>query len=226
MSDCLLYVISPTEIIDLPKFSDDCARLIATGGEKIGAFQLRLKQKGSGSGKRLTDYAANPDEIKRVSEVLLPQFKAAGISYILNDDAELAQEIGADGVHLGQEDGDVRLARSILGEDAVIGVTCHASKHLAMVAGEAGADYVAFGAFYPTTSKSEQALEHWGVPSLDIIEWWTSAIELPCVAIGGINPQNAVPLIAAGADFIAAISSIWNHEVSVEQAMREFLQVL
>jgi thiamine-phosphate pyrophosphorylase len=226
MSDCLLYIISPPEIVDLNKFYDDCARLIQTGGKKIGAFQLRLKQKGSGLGERLTDYAANDDEIKRVSDMLLPLFKAHEICYILNDNAQLAEEIGADGVHLGQEDGDVRLARQILGEDAVIGVTCHASRHLAMVAGEAEADYVAFGAFYPTTSKTNEALEHWGVPTIEIIEWWTTTIELPCVAIGGINPQNAAPLVAAGADFIAAISSIWNAVGGVEQAVRDFLRVL
>ncbi len=232
MSDCLLYLISPPQIIDLATYQTQCLRVIeaAAKSQKIGAFQLRLKNIGSAltseTSERLTDFAASADEIKRISEVLIPIFQDAKICFILNDDAKLAAEIGADGVHLGQEDGDIKAARELLGDDAVIGITCHASRHLAMEAGEAGADYVAFGAFYPTTSKSEQALKHWGVPNPEIIRWWTDLIEVPCVAIGGITPQNAQILVQNGADFVAAISSVWAHPISPEEAIKEFMTVL
>jgi thiamine-phosphate pyrophosphorylase len=227
MSDCLLYLISPPQIIDLQAFRTQCLNVIEAGAasQNIGAFQLRLKTQNS-AGERLTDFAAPADEIKRVANVLLPIFQDAGICFILNDDAALAAEIGADGVHLGQEDSNIKNARELLGEEAAIGVTCHASRHLAMEAGEAGADYVAFGAFYPTTSKSEAALQHWGAPTPEIISWWTEISEVPCVAIGGITPQNAKPLIDAGADFIAAISSIWNHHENPQAAIKEFIQIL
>jgi thiamine-phosphate pyrophosphorylase len=227
MSDCLLYLISPPQIIDLKTFQEQCLQVIEAGAasQKIGAFQLRLKTPNS-AGERLTDFAAPSDEIRKVADALLPIFQDAGICFILNDDAALAAEIGADGVHLGQEDSNIKNARELLGDEAAIGVTCHASRHLAMEAGEAGADYVAFGAFYPTTSKSEVALQHWGVPTTEIISWWTEVSEVPCVAIGGITPQNAKPLIEAGADFIAVISSVWNHPISPQAAMIEFVNIL
>jgi thiamine-phosphate pyrophosphorylase len=226
MSDCLLYLISPPIIPDLATFHEQCKAVIGAGGDKIGAFQLRLKQQGSAAGVRLTDLPADDDTIRAATDLLFPLFQQAEISFILNDNATLAAELGVDGVHVGQEDDDISHARQLLGEDAVIGVSCHASRHLAMVAGEAGADYVAFGAFYPTTSKSPESLAHYGTPALDILEWWTSIIEIPCVAIGGITPHNAAPIIEAGADFIAALSSVWQHPVAPEAAVREFLSIL
>ncbi len=124
-------------------------------------------------------------------------------------------------MHLGQEDGDPREARQILGPTAQIGVTCHGSRHLAMEAGDAGADYVAFGAFYPTTTKET---EH--RPELSILSWWTTLFELPCVAIGGITPVNAPPLIAAGADFLAVCGAVWNAEEGPAEAVRAFEAIL
>jgi hypothetical protein len=121
---------------------------------------------------------------------------------------------GADGVHVGQEDlasTSLKRIRKIIGKDAVLGVTCHASRHLAMEAGEEEADYVAFGAFYPTTSKPKEKLEKWGTPTPELLEWWSEQSTLPCVAIGGITPQNLAPLVQAGADFVAVITGIWNH---------------
>jgi thiamine-phosphate pyrophosphorylase len=131
----------------------------------------------------------------------------AGTAFIVNDSMSLAKRLGADGVHLGQSDGDVREARALLGPTAQIGVTCHDSRHLAMEAGEAGADYVAFGAFYPTTTKPSDYR-----PAPAILSWWASVFEIPCVAIGGITAANAGPLVAAGADFLAVCQAVWSAE--------------
>jgi thiamine-phosphate pyrophosphorylase len=141
-------------------------------------------------------------------------------AFIVNDSMALAKRLGADGVHLGQSDGDVREARALLGPGAQIGRTCHDSRHLAMEAGEAGADYVAFGAFYPTTTKPSPYRPH---PS--ILSWWSALFEIPCVAIGGITPGNAQPLIDAGADFVAVCQAVWGQEDPGE-AVRRFGEVL
>jgi thiamine-phosphate pyrophosphorylase len=141
-------------------------------------------------------------------------------AFIVNDSISLAKRLGADGVHLGQQDASVKEARELLGRDAQIGVTCHDSRHLAMDAGEAGADYVAFGAFYPTTTKE---VSHQADPAL--LGWWSTIFELPCVAIGGITADNAAPLIAAGADFIAVAGAVWNNEDPVA-AVRRFAPLL
>jgi thiamine-phosphate pyrophosphorylase len=129
------------------------------------------------------------------------------VAFIVNDSISLAKRLGADGVHLGQSDGNVADARARLGRDAQIGVTCHASRHLAMEAGEAGADYVAFGAFFPTKTK---VVEYRAEP--EILTWWQSLFELPCVAIGGIDPENAGPLVKAGADFLAVSGAVWQND--------------
>ena len=131
----------------------------------------------------------------------------AGACFIVNDSIALAKRLGADGVHLGQSDGDPRQARAELGPDAQIGRTCHDSRHLAMEAGEAGCDYVAFGAFYPTTTKPS----HYR-PDPVILSWWSAIAEIPCVAIGGITPINAAPLVKAGADFVAVCQAVWGHD--------------
>src|SRR3546814_733705 len=143
------------------------------------------------------------------------------VAFILNDRMDLAHQLGADGVHLGQGDGDPREARRLLGPAAQIGVTCHDSRHLAMEAGEAGADYVAFGAFYPTTTKDSMHR-----PDPAILGWWSTLFEIPCVAIGGITPANARPLIDAGADFLAVSSAVWNHPEGPADAVRAFRDVL
>jgi thiamine-phosphate pyrophosphorylase len=120
-------------------------------------------------------------------------------------------------VHVGQEDGSYEDARLAVGADAIVGVTCHDSRHLAMEAGEAGADYVAFGAFFPTTTKDAK-----GKPELDILEWWSGVFTLPCVAIGGITPDNCAPLVKAGADFLAVLSAVWQHPDGPAAAVKLF----
>jgi thiamine-phosphate diphosphorylase len=138
-----------------------------------------------------------------VLKAVHPSLRVA-VSDPLEERLALARRLGADGVHLGQGDGDVRDAREELGREVQIGVTCHASRDLALAAGEAGADYVAFGAFFPSTTKSS---EH--RPELDLLTWWQTMIELPCVAIGGITPANCGPLVRAGADFLAMSAAVW-----------------
>lgn len=187
---CQLYVVSPPAIV-VPAFTESLKA--ALGGGPVAAFQLRLKDVGD-------------DDVLRACEALLPVCNAHDVAFILNDSAALAKKSGADGVHLGQGDGSIKDARALLGADAQIGRTCHDSRHLAMEAGEAGADYVAFGAFHDTTTKPS----HYR-PTPDILTWWTTISQLPCVAIGGIFPENAAPLVAAGADFIAVVRAVWDH---------------
>ena len=201
---CQLYLISPSAIDT--GFADRLARAIDAG--PVAAFQLRLKG--------LDEHA-----IARAAEPLQRVCADREVAFIVNDSMGLAKRIGADGVHLGQGDGDAREARALLGPAAQIGVTCHDSRHLAMEAGEAGADYVAFGSFYPTTTKE---VRHHPDPS--ILGWWTTLFELPCVAIGGITPANAAPLIEAGADFLAVCSAVWNAADGEEAAVRAFAKVL
>jgi thiamine-phosphate pyrophosphorylase len=187
---CQIYVISPPAI-DVA-FADRLKSVFEAA--PVAAFQLRLKG--------LLDEHA----IARAGEPLQRLCADHDVAFIINDSMALAKRMGADGVHLGQSDGDPREARDLLGRDAQIGVTCHNSRHLAMEAGEAGADYVAFGAFYPTTTKS---VDYHADP--DLLTWWSGLFEIPCVAIGGITADNALPLIKAGADFIAVSGAVWNH---------------
>lgn len=183
-----LYLISPLEVGGA--FPDRLARALDAG--PVAAFQFRVKG--------LDEHAA-----ARLAEPLQTICAARDVAFIVNDSIALAKRLGADGVHLGQDDGDPREARERLGRQVQIGVTCHASRHLAMDAGEAGADYVAFGAFFPTTTKT---VEHHAEP--DILTWWQTFFELPCVAIGGITPDNCRSLADAGADFIAVSGAVWN----------------
>jgi thiamine-phosphate pyrophosphorylase len=205
-----LYLISPPQI-DLSVFVKTLEE--AFSGGDVGAFQLRLKN-------------ISDEEILQAAKVLLPICRAREVAFIMNDRPDLAVKCGADGVHIGQDDGSVAETRKIVGDDMVIGVSCHDSRHLAMVAGENGADYVAFGAFYPTTSKSAEALAKYGTPTPDILAWWREYMVLPSVAIGGINPQNALPLVQAGADFIAVINAVWNHPKGAKVAVEEFNGVI
>jgi len=194
---CQLYLISPPAIDET--FVD---------GGKVAAFQLRLKG--------IDDHA-----IAALAGPIQALCAEREVAFIINDSIGLAKRLNADGVHLGQEDGDPREARKQLGPKVQIGVTCHDSRHLAMEAGEAGADYVAFGAFYPTTTKETT---HRAEPS--ILGWWTTLFELPCVAIGGITPDNAAPLIAAGADFLAVSGTVWNHPEGPKAGVAAFASVL
>ncbi len=183
-----LYLISPQDVDgDFP------ARLErALDAGPVAAFQFRVKD-------------VDQHEAARLAQPLLEICRARDVAFVVNDSVALAKRLEADGVHLGQQDGDVRDAREELGREVQIGVTCHGSRHFAMDAGEAGADYVAFGAFYPSNTKPT---EH--RPEPEILEWWQGLFELPCVAIGGITPENCTPLIEAGADFIAVCGAVWN----------------
>lgn len=199
---CQLYLISPLEVSG--RFPDRLARALDSGA--VAAFQLRVK-------------GIDQHEATRLAEPLQRICADREVAFIINDSIALAKRLGADGVHLGQDDGDPREARSLLGPAAQIGVTCHDSRHLAMEAGEAGADYVAFGAFYPTSTKE---VRHRPDPS--ILAWWATMFELPSVAIGGITPDNATPLVEAGADFVAVSGAIWRG--NEEEAVKAFASIL
>jgi thiamine-phosphate pyrophosphorylase len=187
---CRLYLISPQEVGGL--FPDRLKAALEPG--VAAAFQLRVKER-------------SEDEVARLAEPLQRICADHDVAFIVNDSMVIAKRLGADGVHLGQGDGDVRDAREMLGPSAQIGKTCHDSRHLAMEAGEAGADYVAFGAFYPTLTKPSDYR-----PQPSILTWWSRLFEIPCVAIGGITPANARPLVEAGADFLAVSNSIWGND--------------
>ncbi len=199
---CQLYLVSPLDTGG--DFPDRLARALDAG--PVAAFQFRVK-------------GVDSHEAARLAQPLLELCRARDVAFLVNDSVALARRLGADGVHLGQGDGDPREARAALGPRAQIGVTCHASRDLAITAGEAGADYVAFGAFHPTTTK---AVEHRADP--EILTWWSRLAELPCVAIGGITPANAAPLIAAGADFLAVSGAVWGGDEAA--AVRAFAKVM
>lgn len=201
---CQLYLISPLDVDG--DFPDRLTAALDAG--PVAAFQFRVK-------------GLEQHEAARLAEPLQAICAARDVAFIVNDDVALAKRLDADGVHLGQDDGDPREARRELGANAQIGVTCHASRHLAMEAGEAGADYVAFGAFYPTTTK---AVEHQAEP--EILEWWQGMFELPCVAIGGITTDNARVLVDAGADFLAVSGAVWAHADGPAAAVQAFSALL
>lgn len=197
---CQLYLITP------PKIDDGFAAVLteALDAGDVAALQLRLK-----------DHTT--DEIRTLAPPLIKLAQARGVAVIMNDRAELAAELGCDGVHLGQQDGRVKDARAVMGKGAMIGVTCHDSRHLAMVAGEAGADYVAFGAFFETDTKQAPSRA-----TPDVLAWWVELFELPCVAIGGITVENAAGLIAAGADFLAVSGGVWRYPDGPAAAVKAF----
>lgn len=201
---CLLYLISPLDVGG--DFPDRLTEALDAG--PVAAFQFRVK-------------GLDQHEAAALAEPLQAICAAREVAFIVNDDVALAKRLEADGVHLGQEDGDPRVARKELGPTAQIGVTCHASRHMAMEAGEAGADYVAFGAFYPTKTKT---VEHHAEP--EILEWWQGMFELPCVAIGGITPENGGALVEAGADFLAVSGAVWNDPEGPAAAVGKFAKLL
>jgi len=202
MTQCQLYLISPLDVGGA--FPDRLARALDAG--PVAAFQFRVKD--------IDEHRA-----ARLAETLQALCAARDVAFIVNDSISLAKRIGADGVHLGQDDGTVAEARQRLGREAQIGVPCHNSRHLAMEAGEAGADYVAFGAFFPTQTKQT---EYRAEP--DLLTWWQDLFEIPCVAIGGITPENCAPLVAAGADFLAVSHAVWGGNEAA--AVRAFAVVL
>jgi len=191
MNTCRLYLITPPVIADADAFARQLEDALSAGD--VAALQIRLKD-------------VPPDHIRAVTRVLAPIAHRHGVAVLMNDHVDLAKELRLDGVHVGQSDTPYKEARRILGAEAMIGVTCHNSRHLAMEAAEAGADYVAFGAFYPTTTK---AVEH--MAELETLSIWQESMEIPCIAIGGITAANAAEIAAAGADFIAVSAAVWNH---------------
>ena len=157
------------------------------------------------------------DAIRQAALTLAPVAQSRDVAFLLNDRPDLAAETGCDGVHVGQQDSSYDEARALVGDDAIVGVTCHDSRHFAMVAAERGADYVAFGAFYPTATKD--AIGH---PDAEILKWWSEMMTVPSVAIGGITAANCAPLVKAGADFIAVLSAVWSHAEGPGAAVEEF----
>lgn len=201
---CRLYLVTPPTFE--PKvFRDDFKR--ALDGGDIGAVQLRMK-------------GVSDDDIRRACETLLPIASHYDVTFLMNDRPDLAIEMMCDGVHIGQDDASYDEARQLVGPECIVGVTCHNSRHLAMVAGEKGADYVAFGAFYPTATKDAQFKA-----DPEILEWWSEIMVLPCVAIGGITVDNARPLVEAGADMLAVVSGVWDHPKGPAAAVGEFNKI-
>jgi thiamine-phosphate pyrophosphorylase len=200
---CALYLISPQEVGGA--FPDRLRAALEPG--VATAFQLRVKDVGE-------------HELARLADPLQRICADADVAFIVNDSIALAKRLGADGVHLGQSDGDITEARAILGPSAQIGRTCHDNRHFAMEAGEQGADYVAFGAFYETTTKPSNYR-----PDPSILRWWSGLFEIPCVAIGGITPDNAAPLVEAGADFVAVCQAVWG-KADPKAAVERFGEVL
>ncbi len=196
-----LYLITPPAF-DPTAFADALGRALDAGD--VACVQLRLKD-------------ADDDMIRRAADVLRPIAQAREVAFLMNDRPDLALATGCDGVHVGQDDAPYDEARRILGLGRIVGVTCHDSRDLSIDAAEAGADYVAFGAFFPTGTKDAK---HRADP--EIIAWWNEIMTVPCVAIGGITPENCSPLVRAGADFLAVVSSVWDHKDGPAAAVKAF----
>lgn len=201
---CRLYLITPPRI-DAGAFADVLAAALDAGD--VGCVQLRLKEAGD-------------DEIRRTADLLAPVAQSRDVAFIMNDRPDLAAETGCDGVHIGQEDATYEDARARVGDDAIVGVTCKSSRHLAMEAAEKGADYVAFGAFYDSTTKQRTT-----EADPEILEWWNEMMTVPSVAIGGITVENCPPLVRAGADFMAVVSAVWDHPDGPATAVKAFNRV-
>jgi thiamine-phosphate pyrophosphorylase len=204
--DCQLYLITPPSIANLAAFATALEQALDAG--PVAALQIRIKP-------------ADDAEITAAVRRLAPIAQSRGVAVILNDRPDLAAALGCDGVHVGQSDASVASARRVMGKNAMIGATCHDSRHLAMEAAEAGADYVAFGAFFPTSTK-----ETVHRPDPDILTIWQEVMEVPCVAIGGITVENAAALVEAGADFLAVSQGVWGHPEGPAAAVKEFTKIL
>jgi thiamine-phosphate pyrophosphorylase len=198
---CRLYLISPADL-EPDSFAVELTRAFEAGD--VASLQLRLKN-------------VSDDDIRRAADALLPIARRYEVAFILNDRPDLASELGCDGVHIGQDDATYEQARAAIGPKAIVGVTCYDSRHLGMEAAEAGADYVAFGAFHATSTKAAKTRA-----DPEILRWWSDLMVVPCVAIGGITVDNARPLIEAGADFIAVSSGVWSHEGGSAAAVKAF----
>ncbi|CUW46208.1 thiamine phosphate synthase [Novacetimonas hansenii] len=199
MTDCQLYLVTP-ESLDPTQFAPLLARALDAG--PVAAVQLRLKD-------------VPDDTIRRAIDVLRPTAHERDVAFILNDRPDLARDTGCDGAHVGMDDMSVEEARRMLGDDLQLGVSCYDSRDMAMHAGEGGADYIAFGAFFPSPSKETSVRA-----GTDLLAWWSTMMELPVVAIGGITPENCGPLVHAGADFLAVISAVWSHPDGPDAGVR------
>ena len=207
---CRLYLITPPRLE--PRAFADTLKAALDAGD-VASLQLRLKTEAAET--------ADADTIRRATEILMPVAQSRDVAFIINDRADLAVELNADGVHVGQDDLPCREARKIVGPDRIVGVTCHNSRHLAMVAGEDGADYVAFGAFYDTETKQPKTRAE-----PEILTWWSETFVVPCVAIGGITVENAAPLVRAGADFLAVSSGVWAYDQGPAAAVRALNRIM
>ncbi|HVV65580.1 MAG TPA: thiamine phosphate synthase [Rhizomicrobium sp.] len=196
-----LYLITPPKV-EPRAFAEELKRALGAGD--VACLQLRLKD-------------ASDEEIARATEILMPVAQKHDVAFILNDRPDLAARLGCDGVHIGQQDASYAEARAAMGPGRIVGVTCHNSKDLAFAAGEAGADYVAFGSFFPTSTKEVKFHA-----DIELLEWWATYMTVPVVAIGGITVANAKPLIEAGADFIAVSSGAWNFPEGPAAAVKAF----
>lgn len=200
-----LYLITPPAL-DPDRFALDLEE--ALSGGDVASLQLRLKD-------------VDDNAIRRAAVILKPIAQGRGVAFIMNDRPDLAAELDCDGVHVGEEDMPYAEARRLLGPDRIVGVTCGDSRHRAIVAAEAGADYVAFGAFFPSLTKAGAKFR----PTPDLIAWWTQTMVVPCCAIGGITQENCPPLVEAGADFLAVIGAVWSHPAGPRAAVAEFNEV-
>jgi thiamine-phosphate pyrophosphorylase len=198
---CRLYLITPPKL-EPHAFAEVLKRTLGAGD--VASLQLRLKD-------------VPDEEIARAADVLMFVAQQAGVAFILNDRPDLANKIGCDGVHIGQEDASYAEARAAMGPDKIVGVTCHASRHLAIEAADAGADYIAFGAFFPTATKEAKAHA-----DVELLKWWSELMVVPAIAIGGITVANAKPLVDAGADFLAVSSGVWDHPDGPAVAVKAF----
>ena len=198
---CRLYLISPPAFV-LDDFS--CQLSAALNAGDVACVQLRLK-------------GVDDDTIRAASAQLIPICHNHGVSFLINDRPDLAADVGADGVHVGANDASYAEARRLVGKEAIVGVSCYNSRHLAIIAGEDGADYIAFGAFFPTSTKQPRVRAE-----PELLTWWRNSTTVPCVAIGGISVENCGVLIRAGADFLAVISAIWSHPCNPETAVAVF----
>lgn len=201
-----LYLITPPAFEPAP-FAVLLAAALDAGD--VACVQLRLKE-------------VDDDTIRRAADVLRPVAQDRGVAFLMNDRADLALETGCDGVHIGQDDTPYDEARRLLGLGRIIGVTCYASHDLAIDAAEKGADYVAFGGFFPSPTKIGGKFR--GDPEL--LRWWNEVMTVPSCAIGGITPENCGSLVADGADFLAVISAVWNHAQGPAAAVKAFNQAI
>ena len=199
---CRLYLITPPRLDDLAGFGHVLAGALDAGD--VAALQIRLKDV--------------PDEVIAAAvDALSPIAHARGAAVILNDRPDLAAKLDCDGVHVGQDDASYAEARRLVGKERMVGVTCHDSRHLAMEAAEAGADYVAFGAFFPTATKDARTRAE-----PEILTIWQETMEVPCVAIGGITVATAREMARAGADFVAVSAGVWAHAEGPAAAVAAF----